>query len=309
MKNRVLVSSDLLKYTFPILLPSKNVIVERMIELLHLEHKHTGTQTLLMILRERVWIIKGRKTIRSVVKRCITCQRYAIKALEVPLPPLPEERKKLLKTFQLTGIDLAGPVFFKGNLKACIVIFTCAVFRAVYLELITSLSTNVFIDAFKRFISRRGRVEVIYSDNGSNFIGLNKAMNELDWADIESRCALMKIKWKFNPPTTSWWGGFWERLIRILKDLLRKNLRHACLGYEEFLTLLCEGEGLMNNRPLIYLSEEGDDLSPLKPSMFLQNLIGSNVYDLYEINSMSIIERWKYLQRVREGLRNRFRKE
>ncbi|XP_035234028.1 uncharacterized protein LOC118205857, partial [Stegodyphus dumicola] len=232
-------------------------------------------------------------------------KRYAVKALEVPIPPLPENRTKMLKTFEVTGIDLAGPVFLKRNLKAWIVIFTCADFRAVQLELNTSLSTNVFIDAIRRFISRRGRVGVTYSDNDSNFVGLNKAMNQLVWADIERKYVLLKIKWKFNPPTASWWGGFWERLIRILKDL---NLRHACLRYEEFLILLCKCESLMNNRPLTYLSEEGDDLSPLKPSMFLQNVIDSNVYDLDEINSMSIIERWKTLQRVREGLRNRFKK-
>ncbi|XP_035232815.1 uncharacterized protein LOC118204615 [Stegodyphus dumicola] len=165
-----------------------------MIEQLHLKHNNTGTQTLLMVLRERVWIIRGRKTVRSVVKGCVTCQRYAVKALEVPLPPLPEDRTKVLKTFQVIGIDFAGPVFLKGNLNAWIIIFTHAVFRAVHLELITSLSTNVFIDAFRRFISRRGRVEVIYSDHGSNFVGLNKAMNQLDWADIEWKCALMKIK-------------------------------------------------------------------------------------------------------------------
>ncbi|GBM82680.1 hypothetical protein AVEN_55677-1 [Araneus ventricosus] len=29
---------------------------------------------------------------------------------------------------------------------------------------------------------------------------------------------------EFNPPTASWWGGFWERLVRVIKELLRRSL-------------------------------------------------------------------------------------
>ncbi|GFV60053.1 transposon Ty3-G Gag-Pol polyprotein [Trichonephila clavipes] len=32
------------------------------------------------------------------------------------------------------------------------------------------------------------------------------------------------IKWKFNPPTAAWWGGWWERLVRVIKELLKRTL-------------------------------------------------------------------------------------
>ena len=50
-------------------------------------------------------------------------------------------------------------------------LFTCAVYRAVHLELILSLSTNSFLQGLRRFIARRGRPKIIYSDHGSNFVG------------------------------------------------------------------------------------------------------------------------------------------
>ncbi|GFV05645.1 integrase catalytic domain-containing protein [Trichonephila clavipes] len=51
---------------------------------------------------------------------------------------------------------------------------------------LTSLSTTDFIQAMRRFIARRGRISVMYSDNGTNFTGLNNALRQLDWTTIES---------------------------------------------------------------------------------------------------------------------------
>jgi len=42
---------------------------------------------------------------------------------------------------------------------------------------VTSLSTEVFLNALERFINTRGRPITIYSDNGSNFVGLVNITN------------------------------------------------------------------------------------------------------------------------------------
>ncbi|GFV83556.1 integrase catalytic domain-containing protein [Trichonephila clavipes] len=268
LKSRLINEEESKDFISPIILPSKHLAVRRFIAQEHLVNKHAGTLTLLTILRERFWIVKGKRTVRSVIKECLTCKRQKIKHLEVPFPPLPKDRTEVAAVFQVSGVDLAGPLLTKSKQKVWIVLYLRP---NLHLELITSLSTTDFIQAMRRFIARRGRISVMYSDNGTNFTGLNNALRQLDWTTIESEFRVHEIRWKFNPPSSPWWGGFWERLIGILKDLLRKTLGRSCLSYEELQTLVCECESVMNSRPLTYISEE-QELKTLTPSMFLQDI-------------------------------------
>ncbi|GBM06139.1 hypothetical protein AVEN_265195-1 [Araneus ventricosus] len=105
----------------------------------------------------------------------MVCKRFAAKSLTVPPIHLPLDRIRESAVFEITGIDLCGPLFIKPKAKAWIVLFTCAVYRAIHLEVVTSLSTEAFIQSLRRFIARRGRPTTIYSDNGTNFIGTHNA--------------------------------------------------------------------------------------------------------------------------------------
>ncbi|GFW71904.1 integrase catalytic domain-containing protein [Trichonephila clavipes] len=55
----------------------------------------------------------------------------------------------------------------------------CRVFsqvvKAIHFEIVSDITTEVFLAALKRFVARRGRPIEIYSDNGRNFVG---AMNK-----------------------------------------------------------------------------------------------------------------------------------
>ncbi|GBM36970.1 hypothetical protein AVEN_153919-1 [Araneus ventricosus] len=131
------------------------------------------------------------------------------------------------------------------------------------------------------------------------------ALKQLDWIKIQEEYEVNQIRWELNPPSAPWWGGFWERPI---KDLLRKRLGHSSLTYEELQTLVCECEAMMNNKPLTSVSEE-PELKTLTPSMFLQDLRVNDVPDLDQIEKTNIVKRWRHVQRVRESLKQRFRKE
>jgi len=81
-------------------------------------------------------------------------------------------------------------------------------------------------------VARCGRPALFYSDNGTNFVGLDYAFAHLEGEEISEHCAIERIEWRFNTPTAAWWGGWWERLIRLLKQLLCKTLGKASLTYE-----------------------------------------------------------------------------
>ena len=298
---------DTFCFRYPIVLDSKHLSTRRVILYTHLKLNHAGTEIVMNNLREKFWILRYQRTVRSIVHKCTACRRHAARNMEAPFTPLPENRVREAAAFEVVGIDYADPLFLKEGCKAYICLFTCAVYRAVHLELVTSLSTEEFIEAFRRFIARRGRPSVVYSDNGRNFVGLANLLRKINWQKIQRYCSLSQIEWNFNPPSAAWWGGWWERLIRILKDLLRRTLRRTSLSYEEMNTVLCDCEAVMNSRPLTYMTEESTETMAITPDMFIRDVKEAGVPDLDQISKTNFAKRIRYRQSLKEELRRRFR--
>lgn len=296
-------------FRLPILLPHSHPFVTQIIREEHMQNGHAGIQYLMSQLREKYWILQSRKSIRKVVTSCVRCRRHALKKQDVESAPLPSRRVQDATVLQITGVDLAGPLVLKCGEKVWIVLFTCAVFRAVHLELVTACSTEEFILALSRFVSRRGRPTTIYSDNGTNFVGADNLFKKLNWEKIESTAMVKKIQWIFNPPSGLWWGGFWERLIRSVKDLLKRMLGKSRLNKEQLITCLCEVEGIINARPLTYVREDADDLIPLTPAMFIQSQRESNFPEMRTLDEEDLRSKYREMQTLRRELQQRFRKE
>jgi len=72
--------------------------------------------------------------------------------------------------------------------------------------------------------------------------------------------AELRIEWHFNLPLAPWHGGFFEQMVRSVKELLRKELQQSKLNYDQMLTLLLEIESIINNRPITYVYPK--DLEP-----------------------------------------------
>ncbi|UYV69289.1 hypothetical protein LAZ67_6003135 [Cordylochernes scorpioides] len=220
-----------------------------------------------------------------------------------------KEEDRDAAVFEIAGVDLTGHFILKNKKKAWIVIFTCAVYRGVHLELVTSLPMEAFLQALRRFIARRSRQLIVYSDNGTNFKGMANTLKKFDFSRLKCDPTLKNITWKFIPPGAPWWGGWWERLIGMMKQLLFRILGQTSLGYEELSTVMCDVESLMNTRPLTYLTEESEDLALLTPSLFLHEVREVGVPDLDLIDNQTLSRKYQYIKRVREDLRERFRIE
>ncbi|GFS52317.1 integrase catalytic domain-containing protein [Trichonephila clavipes] len=103
---------------------------------------------------------------------------------------LPADRVKDANAFDITRIDLAGPLFTRDGGK----VWICAIYRAIHLELVSSLSTECFMLSLRRFIARRTRPEIIYTNNGANFVGTNSELKNLDWDKIMKETDIKPIK-------------------------------------------------------------------------------------------------------------------
>ncbi|XP_054717350.1 uncharacterized protein LOC129226745 [Uloborus diversus] len=269
VKTKLTMSKEDDNFKIPIVLPSDHHVVKNLILGKHQELGHPGVQSLMVALRENYWILKSRRTIKKIIRTCVVCQRFSVKQLDIPEGTLPEDRVREASVFEAIGVDVAGPLIIKENKKVWILIFTCAVYRAVHLELLAALSTDNFILALRRFIARRGRPTIIFSDNGTNFIGADNSSKKVNIEKLKT--AFTPIIWKFIPPSAPWWGGFWERLIGMLKRILRKVLGSSSLNYQEMETVLCDCESQLNSRPLTYISDDPDDLHPLTPELFIKD--------------------------------------
>lgn len=131
--------------------------------------------------------------------------------------------------------------------------------RAIHLETAASLDTDSFINALRCFLSRRGPVRQLRSDNGTNFVGarqeLKEALEEMNESRIKEELLKTQcdwIKFKMNVPATSHMGGVWERQIRTVRSILSSLLSSngTQLDDESLRTLTCEAEEIVNSRPL-----------------------------------------------------------
>ena len=73
-------------------------------------------------------------------------------------PPLPKVRVAESPPFTVTGVDFTGALYVKTGgqeRKVYICLFTCAATRAVHLEVVSDLTVDTFLLAFRRFSSRK----------------------------------------------------------------------------------------------------------------------------------------------------------
>ena len=191
---------------------------------------------------------------------------------------LPPERCSPAPPFTNSGVDLFGPFMVKNGRKRekrYGVVFTCLASRSVHLEVCSSLETDSFIQALRRFEARRGPVVQLRCDNATNFRGaqreLSNALKEMDDDDLKRKLSQFQIEWLYNPPFASHMGGIWERQIRSVRKTLAflADSVNCELSDESLNTLLCETEFIINSRPLTTPSSDVNDLPPLTPNSLL----------------------------------------
>ena len=99
------------------------------------------------------------------------------------MAPLPRVHVQDVPPYTVTGVDFTGALYVKqdngGEEKVYICLFTCATSRAVHLEVVTNLSTEIFLLAFCHFAARRSLPQVMMSDNATTYTSVAEELIEL----------------------------------------------------------------------------------------------------------------------------------
>lgn len=308
-----------------ILLPSKHFFTELLIRNEHKITLHGGVQTVLSAVRNKFWPINAKYMIKKVIRECVLCYRAKPKYLSPLMGQLPGPRVTPSRPFYVSGCDFAGPFIIKeGTLrskklvKVYICIFVCFSTKAIHLELCGDLSTPMFLNALKRFFSRRGISKEIWSDNGSNFVGaaneierVHESLTKINNDDsFQIYLNNNRVSWHFIPPRAPHFGGLWESAVKSMKHHLIRVVGDSHLDYEHFNTVIIQIESILNSRPISPLSQDPNDLDPLTPGHFL---IGEKLNSLPEENVEDIplnrLNKFQIVQRMTKDFWHRWSQE
>ena len=229
---------------------------------------HASVNSLYVQTRNMLYLPELYKILRNIARDCPKCQWLRGSPFNATPATLPADRvcNEAQYPFAHIGVDLFGPLE-SGSKKFYGMLFVCANTRAIHLELLPSRHTQSILRAFQRFIGRRGVPRVVRSDNEKGFRQVDPYLADLINRRLrEGLEAEYKFTWKFQPAKSPFWGGFFERLVGVVKKTLANWPLTRRYTQEELTTILCEVEALVNSRPLTAATH---DSSPLTPSHFL----------------------------------------
>ena len=288
---------------------------------------HRGRSSTVHEIRENgYWIVGISGIVRSLIFHCVGCRTQRGSLGSQKMSDLPSKRVSFDEPqFTYCGADMFGPFKVKEGrkeLKRYCALFTCFSSRAIHIEVTKFMSTDSFIQALRRFVSRRGPVRTIRSDNGGNFVGakneLKEAWDEMDHAKISDflkteNCDWDNVEWERNVPTASHAGGVWERQIRTVRSVLNSMLmsQPKSLDDESFVTLMTEVEAIVNSRPLTLEDVNDPESRPLAPANLLtmKSKVVMPPPGVFQEADVYSRKRWRAVQYMANQFWTRWRKE
>ena len=272
----------------PFVLHPNDELVQRMIQHYHSEvlNHMGGLKCLTGEINRSRWIVGSVAHLKRILRECYHCRKLRPRPTVQRMAPLPHSRipregERRLSAFTVTSLDVAGPWLTsqgrgKSKTKRWLLIFRCAMYGAVHLEMLHSMDTGSFLMALSRFAAYASRPKRIYCDRGRNFVRGNKEI-DLVWERIctdEVANNEHSIEFVFSPAEAPHFNGLIERMVGEAKKNLEAILSsdENQITDEALDTSFKIVQRLLNNRPIgILTSVDPRDPEPITPAHFLMN--------------------------------------
>jgi hypothetical protein len=248
------------------------------------------------------------------------CKFFNAKRFQPKPGDLPPDRTAIIRPFQVIGVDFAGPLFcyddplatkrprtrasaknedpdyvqpktkkegekkLKG-LYGFAMLITCASTRLVQFYFTEDQTAKSVALAYNNHTAIYGAPSKVYSDNGSGFVSMKGHLERIS-AEIYPTTI-----WETIPPFAPWWGGFYERMVGMMKAKLHAvsrflNIRNALHGHY----VLQHISGCLNNRPMWIPSNDVADKRAITPNSFIHMMpTKHDIKDVDPANSSSKI--------------------
>ena len=312
----------------PLVLPkSKECHLSKLlVKFYHCQIHHQGRSATVNRIRDSgYWIMSCIASVSSIIHFCVVCRKLYRVPDHQKMSDLPSDRCTVAAPFTYCAVDMFGPYYVKEGrklLKRYGVIFVCMSSKGLHIEVANSLSTDSFLNAFRRLISVRGPVRTLRSDCGTNFTGAERELKaELELlehdkirAQLSSHYSCDYTVFKFNKPYASHTGGIWERQIRSIRRVMSSLLGSlgSQLDDESLRTFLSEAAGIINSRPLSVDSlADANSVKPITPNSLLTMKTSVVVPPIgnFESDQVYAKRRWRVVQYLAEQFWYRWRKE
>lgn len=288
----------------PIVLDPGHPITRLLIKHYDEQLLHPGPEKVFATIRRTYWILRGRQAVKKHQWACSECRKWRGKPTYPKMADLPPCRLRLWKPpFWSTGVDCFGPFNIKigrRQEKRWGILFKCLTTHCTHIELLTSLDTDSFLMSLRRFIARRGRPFELLSDCGTNFKGGERELKEAFSTitpHLKEHLENQQIKFHFNPPNAPHFGGMWEREVRSIKSALKVVLGAQTVTEEVLVTVLTEIEGILNSKPIGYVSADISDPDPITPNLLLMGRRDASLPQaVYAGTELLSRRRWRHSQ-------------
>ena len=266
------------EYNRPIVVANDGDIVPRVILFIHEDTDHATTDTVHAAMRKRWWLLRARRLINDVKKKCVTCRKVTGRPPKQILPPLPAQRLAVNQPpFTHVAIDGLGPVYVadedkrKKPKKAWVLVISCMTTRGLNLELLEDNTAESFVQAMRRHFADYGRARSVRLDNFPSHIkmaGLFEKLSKGETVQLHarSRRKTAGIYWSWSAVYQPSTNGVIERAVKSVKEILLKELGRTLVDRAQLITLLKEVKQVINSRPLIQLPrgsvDDGEVITP-----------------------------------------------